>query len=474
MSVTPDAMPTLVTIPNVELVTVGEWDASTGTVEFTAEHLAAAVAALNDPAVKQPRARIGHTDASTGFVESQGGFADQPVFGRFVNLRLNSTGTTLYADLAGVPAWLAEILPSAYPSRSIEAWFDYTTKTGHKHPMVIGSVSLLGEKRPAVETLEDLRLAFGDEAPEWVQADSGRRVVATRKDNHMPEQRVDASVAAEDVRQSFYLDFAEGDRYWWWIYRFYVAPALLIADDDEGGYWAVPYTVNGNTISWGDPYEVEMQWVASDGGKVVANAPDTDSTQGAVVFASAAESRPRDRVRAAQPTKEERMTATASPAVLERLGLPEDATEEQVLAALDAQPGAGSEEEETAPPAPAETVEQPVAAAQVDPDALRQLQEDAKLGREAREAQLQAEREQIVDERIKGGFITPASRNAHLAELAKGGEIEQTHRAYLAGLTAAIVPVDERSAAPADETAAVQSQVQAGLAAAGIRPKERS
>lgn len=485
-AVTADAMPTLVTIPNVELVTVGEWDASTGTVEFTEEHLKAAIAALTDPAIKQPRARVGHTDTSVGMEESQGGFADQPVFGRFTNLRLNSTGTTIFADLAGVPAWLADILPSAYPSRSIEAWFDYSTKTGHKHAMVIASVSLLGEKFPAVETLEDLRLAFGDAPPDWVLADNGRRVVATRKDDAMPE-RVSASVATEDVRQSFYLDFAEADRYWWWIYKFYVSPAVVIADDDEGGYWAVPYTVAGDSITWGDPYEVEMQWVRKDDPKkVVAERAEADD--GERVWRTAAESRPNDRVRAAKPTKEERMTAIAPAAVLERLGLPEDATEEQFLARLEeVEPGGGSDDDKPddepeldddgnpIEKPTTETVTPP--AAVVDAAALAQLQNDAKLGREAREQQVNAERDALVTDRIRKGCLTASSKAAHLAELAKGGAIEKAHRAYLESLTEGVIPVDEQGTAPseiADEQATHASIMSAAYGIDVAAGKERS
>jgi hypothetical protein len=475
MTVIADEIPTLVTIAGVELVTVGDWDASTGPVTFTPEHLAAAVAALDDPAIHAPRLRIGHTSPTVPLEGSAGGFEEQPAFGRFVNLRLNAAGTSIVADIAGVPAWLAEILPSAFPSRSVEAYFNVVTATGRTHDMVIPSVALLGVSMPAVQTLEDLRLAFGAEMPDGVQMFvSGDRVAATRKEGAMPK-RISASVAYEDVRQSFYLDFAEGDRYWWWIYKSYVDPAVMIADDDEGGYWAVPYTVSGDKVAWGDPYEVEMQWVAKDGGKVVASAAAKGSDEQTRVYASAAESRPKDRVRtAAAPVNEGgQMLTDEQKKLAAKLGLGDDATVEQLHEKLQADALAAIEDPET-PEAPA--VELPVAAS-VDPDALKQLQEDARLGREAREQQVRAEREEIVDERIKGGFITAASRAGHLAELAKGGEIEKAHRDYLANLTAAIVPVDERGVTPADETAGEEhalSQIRASFGIATTTPKERS
>ena len=68
----------LVTIPNVELVSVGVWNASTGPVEFTPEHLQAAIAALADPAVHAPRLRIGHTPGNIPPQQSAGGVAGPP------------------------------------------------------------------------------------------------------------------------------------------------------------------------------------------------------------------------------------------------------------------------------------------------------------------------------------------------------------------------------------------------------------
>jgi hypothetical protein len=125
------------------------------------------------------------------------------------------------------------------------------------------------------------------------------------------------------------------------------------------------------------------------------------------------------------------------------LGLPEDATDEQITEAVKTAKAQADRAAEL------ETELETVKAngAIVDPDALAQLQNDARAGREARDEQVKAERVALVDERIRGGFITSASRQAHLDELGKGGEIEKSHRDYLAGLTAAIVPVEERVAA---------------------------
>ena len=88
---------------------------------------------------------------------------EQPCVGKFVNLRVEDQGNTLYGDLVGVPKWLAEILPTAYPSRSVEAYFGVSTATNRKHEMIVTSVALLGENLPGVSTLDDLEYLFSDE-----------------------------------------------------------------------------------------------------------------------------------------------------------------------------------------------------------------------------------------------------------------------------------------------------------------------
>src|SRR4051812_16834895 len=116
------ARPSLVTIPNVELLEVGEdWHAQSGDFTVTYEHLVAAVAAQDDPAVRTPVLKAGHTDPR---------FDGQPAYGKVENFRLSENGQTLIGDYVGVPSWLADAMPSAYPRRSIEGFFNWTTATG--------------------------------------------------------------------------------------------------------------------------------------------------------------------------------------------------------------------------------------------------------------------------------------------------------------------------------------------------------
>jgi hypothetical protein len=169
-------MPALATIPDVELLTVGmDWPGAHGELTFRFDHLADAVTAANqDPHIQIPRIKIGHADPrfNTGegdhdpfYVPGDG----EPALGSIENLRLENQGAVLMGDFVRVPLWLAEIMPAAYPNRSIEGAYqdgrwDVETPGGKKYSFVLTAVALLGIFRPAVEDLEDLQafLTEGD------------------------------------------------------------------------------------------------------------------------------------------------------------------------------------------------------------------------------------------------------------------------------------------------------------------------
>ena len=128
------AAPKLVTLPGVELMEAGmEWPLASGPQTFTADDLLAVVASQDDPAVHAPRLKVGHAD---------GRLDGEPAFGKFINLRVVNDGQTLVGDLTGVPEWLAKIMPTAYPNRSVEGALGLTTATGHKWPLVLTAVAL--------------------------------------------------------------------------------------------------------------------------------------------------------------------------------------------------------------------------------------------------------------------------------------------------------------------------------------------
>lgn len=155
-------MTTYLNVPDVELISVGmDWPASTGPATFTLEHLVdAMVAANDDPLIRAPRVKIGHTlfqpDHPEGFGDFDPFWDGEPAFGSVRNLRLTNDGGKLVGDLEEVPEWLADAMPSAWPNRSAEAVWDVQTEGGKRYSMVLTAVALLGTVQQAVKDLADL------------------------------------------------------------------------------------------------------------------------------------------------------------------------------------------------------------------------------------------------------------------------------------------------------------------------------
>ncbi|MEV5819288.1 phage protease [Micromonospora haikouensis] len=142
----------------VELVRTGTWQISTGQWTASRQDLAAAVAALSCPAVRKPVLKVGHTDKR--FTPGDG----EPAIGWVDNMRLADGGHTLVGDYVGVPAWLNEVMASAYPDRSVEGTYNHRCQLGHTHPFVLTGVALLGVTPPGVGTLSslnDVRALYG-------------------------------------------------------------------------------------------------------------------------------------------------------------------------------------------------------------------------------------------------------------------------------------------------------------------------
>jgi hypothetical protein len=147
------AAPALVTIPGVELCAVGTWNASTGTTTFTSDDLAACVSALDCPGVRNPVLKLGHDEADGAGIRWDG----EPAIGWIANMRLADNDAKIVGDYTGMPGWLAGVLPSAYPDRSIEMYRPFVCQIGHTHPAVITAVALLGVSHPAVGVLQSLQ-----------------------------------------------------------------------------------------------------------------------------------------------------------------------------------------------------------------------------------------------------------------------------------------------------------------------------
>lgn len=325
------ATPNTVTIKDVELVQTGiEYPLSTGPKTFTTEDLSDIVESQGDPAIKAPRLKLGHT-ANLGLLAD-----GQPAIGTVGNLRLEQEGHLVVGDYIGVPSWLAEVLPSAYPARSIEAAIGVDTNTGHHWRMVLTDLALLGVVWPGVGTLEDIQALYSEDGPDNIS-------VLTTKEEVEAMTRpargaaVRAQVDAEDIRRQYY-DQLPQENFWWWIRSMFVDPnELIVEDEDSGSLYRVPFTTKGDEVNFSDPIAVKIVYKDKPAGqqpdKQAAGAawvvPELPKGRSIAVYANRADSRPEQEGRTVGVTTE------VDPVALRNsLGLAEDASDEEVRTAL--------------------------------------------------------------------------------------------------------------------------------------------
>jgi hypothetical protein len=242
----------------------------------------------------------------------------EPAFGRATNLRLTEDGAVVVADLVGLPDWLTETdsggvrrIASAYPSRSCEPLFDWTTAGQRHYRMVIVAVALLGEFWPACQDIDDLELMLTEGPAAMAAAQAGTpgrvaratpraghlaRLALTREGIHPVTQMINLyidgkrlaarvaalsgptparpaalSVSVDLVQTLFNWEWAfaehpDGvDRWSWWARDIRLDPAEVIASDGEGGTWRVPFTTDGqSTITFQAPERVREDYVPSE------------------------------------------------------------------------------------------------------------------------------------------------------------------------------------------------------------------
>jgi hypothetical protein len=235
----------LVNVENVEIVQTGiEYNLASGPKTFTTDDLSDAVESQNDAAIKAPRLKLGH-------VANLGLLADgQPAIGTVGNLRLEKNGHVVIGDYLGVPEWLAKVLPSAYPARSIEALTGVSTSTGNKWKLVITDLALLGVVWPGVSTLDDIEALFSVEGPDNVQ------VLTTKKE--VEATTIRAQVNNDDILRQ-YREQKTPEQMWWWVHAMMRDPDELIVEDEEGGQlYRIPYAIKGESIEFSDPIPVKI------------------------------------------------------------------------------------------------------------------------------------------------------------------------------------------------------------------------
>jgi hypothetical protein len=419
------------------------------------EMLADVVAAMDDPAIVEPRMKLGHDDPRFDSPEFDG----EPAVGRIENLSLSDNGQTVYGDYVTFD-WLAQLIPLAYPNRSVEAgsgvqpmWVEnHETVTGKKYRMVLTGVALLGITWPGCSTLDDLQLLS-----------TGEGVT------------VKAAMNIEDVRTEYYdhLNDQGSDYYWWWIRGMRLEPNELVVDDDGGHLFRVPFTVDGDVVEFGDPVQVIVDY--KDVPEEVAAGITTEAIIGrrqeqdaAVLFASRAESRP-------ESTEGGQMNRAA---LCASLGLAESATDEEVREKLTAdgvivastgeeeQPEDDSEDNDEEESNEEEaSVEEEVSAGlprtvQVEASVFEQMKSDAALARQMHNQNVTLENDTIVKEAVRVGKFAPAVAASVRKQLENPATRESAVK-WIKELEAGVVPVNSiGSSAAGDE---VENEVNEGL-----------
>ena len=402
-----ETTPELVTVEAVTILSTGTYALGLNYVEdglgttFTESDLASAVEAMSDPQVRTPILKLGH---------GEGLVPGLPAFGQLADLRLSEDGQSLLCDLTGVPRWLAEVMPTAWPSRSIEGC-ELKTDT-REHRFVVTALSLLGIEMPGVTRLPELEAWFGADVPEGV----------TIPDVSATAAAVDAQADADDVRRAFYSTIGRNESDWW-ITAIRLSPdELIVKDDNSGTLYRIPFEVGDQAeVSFGDPVAVVVTYSdVAAGGRIYANRS-----------ASEVEGDESERMADRVATDEEPNVEAGGDAA--------DGVTEPAEPSTDA----GGDEGE--PEGEPEESPVPVAASAadvvtMDAGAMASLQADAKLGREAREQQLSDRRTGIINAAVSDGKIPPARREHWVALWQADPEgTEQT----IGQLAAGVVPVSE-------------------------------
>jgi len=271
------------------------------------------------------------------------------------------------------------------------------------------------------------------------------------------EPAVDAAVSTSDISRQFYGEWAQGDRYWWWLCAILVDPTDLIVEDDDGKLWRVPYTVGDRDVTFGEPTEVYIDYVdaIARGEQNTVALRAITATRGDERVAAVYNERPATRPK----TKEGDDVREHIEKLRAKYKLPASASDEDVLkAAAEAPEGESDEPETPDTPATPETPETPEVpetpetpaeqpeALRVDAAAFAELQRQAALGAQAGTLMLKNEREAGVDDAISRGKIPAMARSSMLSQWEHDQKIgASTTKDYLAGLTENVIPVEQRA-----------------------------
>lgn len=474
-------------VRDVEICAVGiEYPLASGPKTFTPEDLLAAIRSQDDPAIKAPRVWLGHPDDDrfhAGRATPAG--TAEPALGTVVNMRVEDEGMTLVGDIAGCPTWLAKILASAYPSRSIEGFEGAQTVTGREWDVVITDLALLGVRWPGVSTIEDIQLLYSEEGPSVDVEEAEPMSIAAATGG-----RIQAQAELEKIRRAFVAQIPDLKIPGWpWIRSVLQDPNELIVDDDEGGLYRVPYDATGEDVTFGDVKQVQIQYVNAsqsrdpDARGLLVNMLTRDSKVVAS-WGKRAESRPDSETQEASSVNPEIIKALRARLGLSEEQLPDDATEEQVQAALadsgenpapapkpptpnpgdtpspDQEPGSpGPGSLETPTPEPvAASAALPEGMVAVPADAWAETQKQVQDIAAARATEQTAADLRTVGDALRAGKIFPAQREYYEGKI-KDPNTREAFRHLLTasvaegGLAPGIVPLEARGQDPSSTEA---------------------
>ncbi len=440
-------MPALGGWPNVEIAQTGQWDISTGRVTLTLDDFSNALTAMDCPAIRKPILKLGHQEAMPSGVTKKR-TDGEPAIGFIDNMATADGGHTMVGDYTGMPGWLASILPSAYPDRSMEATWDFVCQLGHVHPFVITAVSLLGVVPPGIgtlDTLADVANLYGVSAS--VPVSAGFSVSIQAGDATMPNPQpteVAAGVTTEDVRRQYY---DSGVAYTTWIKEMSLDPLQLITVDEATGEYArVPITLTADGATFGDAVPVEVEYVdaKTTAASRMVYASKDESRQG---FTSRVErdlppAKAIDRVHKAATVAPSKGGTGMDPVKLrEALGLNSDASDDEVRTAYAAAlptPQPTTEPAATPVAASLQTTALPEGTMMLDASVVKRLQEGAAQGIAAMAAIQKNTRDSVIAAAIADGKFPP-SRKEHYEMLWDGDPVGT--ESHIKKLAAGVIPL---------------------------------
>ena len=244
------------TVKDIEIAKVGTHATGDGEVPITAEDLQNMVLAAGTGLLPKPVVKIGHINAA---VDNPSWGDGAPAYGQLDNLRLSDDGQTLVADWVNAPKDLADKQPSAYPQRSMEATLgmelkDETGTVVESYPAVLTGVALLGATAPAVKGLADVHASFSTRGGAKVFA-SGGTSVAIRAS--LPGGRT-GNELQEALREAVHSLEDRGSDEWLWLVDFTDEHAFYQEEAPEGRTFQRAYTLDSDgKVAWSsDPVEV--------------------------------------------------------------------------------------------------------------------------------------------------------------------------------------------------------------------------